>query len=93
MFYTPALLTYLTAVYIQGSKADNVVFGLVRDKGTATKLLELASGSSNIHVLQADITDVPALKVRSPSMGCPFLACSSLCRPQRQMSPKPQADR
>ena len=66
----------LTAKYIQASKTDNVVFGLVRDKGTATKLLELASGSSNIHVLQADITDVPALKVRSLSTGSPFLACS-----------------
>lgn len=53
----------LTVEFVQGSKADNVVFGLVRDKGTAVKLLELASGASNIHVLQADITDVPALKV------------------------------
>ncbi|TFY50975.1 hypothetical protein EVJ58_g10805 [Rhodofomes roseus] len=41
---------------------DTVVFGLVRNKSTATKLLELADGSSNVHVLQADIADAQALK-------------------------------
>lgn len=78
----------LTAEYIQASKADNVVFGLVRDKSTAKKLLELASGASNIHVLQADITDVPALKVRPPLISEPFIARSHSRRKQRLKSRK-----
>ncbi|KAL5507014.1 hypothetical protein ACEPAH_6470 [Sanghuangporus vaninii] len=39
---------------------DNVVFGLVRNKKTAGKLVAL--GRRNVHILEADVTDVKALK-------------------------------
>ncbi|KAL5524047.1 hypothetical protein ACEPAG_8220 [Sanghuangporus baumii] len=39
---------------------DNTVFGLVRNKKTADKLVAL--GRRNVHILEANITDVKALK-------------------------------
>ncbi|KAL5484929.1 hypothetical protein ACEPAI_7571 [Sanghuangporus weigelae] len=39
---------------------DNAVFGLVRNKKTADKLLAL--GRRNVYILEADVTDVKALK-------------------------------
>ncbi|KZT04733.1 NAD(P)-binding protein [Laetiporus sulphureus 93-53] len=46
------------------TSADNVVFGLVRNKATATKLFDLARDAphSNVHILQADVLDLKALK-------------------------------
>jgi len=44
------------------SSADNQVFALVRDKSTASSLVELASRTPNVHILQADIVDHKALK-------------------------------
>ncbi|KAH9895817.1 NAD(P)-binding protein [Cubamyces lactineus] len=41
---------------------NNVVFGVVRNTQSATKLLELQKSRSNVQVLEADITDVPSLK-------------------------------
>ncbi|KAI0328959.1 short-chain dehydrogenases/reductase [Cubamyces sp. BRFM 1775] len=40
----------------------NIVFGIVRNLQSATKLHELQKSRPNVHVLQADITDVPSLK-------------------------------
>ncbi|KAK7680205.1 hypothetical protein QCA50_016714 [Cerrena zonata] len=40
----------------------NVVFAVTRNKSTSTDLLELESRLKNVHVLQADITDVPSLR-------------------------------
>ncbi|KAH9937273.1 uncharacterized protein B0H18DRAFT_969866 [Fomitopsis serialis] len=53
----------------QSAQPDNVVFGLVRNKSTATELLGLAQSASNIHVLQADITDSSALKFQVNVLG------------------------
>ncbi|KAI0653102.1 NAD(P)-binding protein [Cubamyces menziesii] len=41
---------------------QNVVFGIVRSTQSSTTLLELQKSRPNVHVLQADITDVPSLK-------------------------------
>lgn len=43
------------------SQPQNTVFALVRTKANSQKLLEL--DAKNVHVLEADITDVKALKV------------------------------
>lgn len=40
----------------------NVVFALVRNLDTTAKLKQL--GRNNVHILQADVTDYNALKVR-----------------------------
>jgi saccharopine dehydrogenase-like NADP-dependent oxidoreductase len=42
--------------------SGNTVFALVRSKATADKLAEL--GRPNVHIIEADITDNKALKVR-----------------------------
>ncbi|KAI8995220.1 short-chain dehydrogenases/reductase [Trametes punicea] len=39
-----------------------IVFGLVRNPQSSRKLLELQKSRPNLHVLKADITDVPSLK-------------------------------
>ncbi|THH08382.1 hypothetical protein EW145_g2740 [Phellinidium pouzarii] len=44
-----------------GSSPENIVFALVRNKKTADKLIALSR--SNVHIVQADITDVNALKL------------------------------
>ncbi|CAL1699772.1 unnamed protein product [Somion occarium] len=41
---------------------NNTVFALTRNKANSADLLELQSKLKNVHVLQADITDVPALR-------------------------------
>lgn len=43
------------------AKPENTVFALVRSLATSQKLVDLKA--KNVHILQADITDVPALKV------------------------------
>ncbi|KAK7680200.1 hypothetical protein QCA50_016709 [Cerrena zonata] len=50
--------------FIQTLSADpnNVVFALTRNKATSVNLLNLESKQKNVHVLQADITNVPALR-------------------------------
>ncbi|KAI0328960.1 short-chain dehydrogenases/reductase [Cubamyces sp. BRFM 1775] len=40
----------------------NTVFGIVRNPQSATQLLELQKTRPNVHILQADIIDVPSLK-------------------------------
>jgi saccharopine dehydrogenase-like NADP-dependent oxidoreductase len=42
-------------------KSENTIFALVRTKANTQKLAEL--GTKNVHILEADITDVKALKV------------------------------
>lgn len=42
---------------------ENAVFGLVRSKGNSQDLLSLEKERSNVHVLEADVTDAPRLKV------------------------------
>ncbi|KAF7983093.1 hypothetical protein HWV62_24023 [Athelia sp. TMB] len=42
------------------AKPENTVFALVRSLATSQKLADLKA--KNVHILQADITDVPALK-------------------------------
>jgi hypothetical protein len=42
------------------------VFALVRSKTNSQKLTEL--GAANVHIFEADITDVKALKVRYMSI-------------------------
>ncbi|KDQ63092.1 hypothetical protein JAAARDRAFT_29089 [Jaapia argillacea MUCL 33604] len=49
------------------ASADNQVFGIVRNPATATKLTAL--GRQNVHVLQADIVDVEALKSAAAEVG------------------------
>jgi len=44
------------------SKPGNQVFAIVRNKSTASSLVEIGSRASNVHVLQADIVDHKALK-------------------------------
>jgi saccharopine dehydrogenase-like NADP-dependent oxidoreductase len=44
-------------------KPQNIVFALVRSKANSQKIAGL--GAKNVHVLEADITDVKALKVIS----------------------------
>lgn len=47
------------------SDSNNIIIGLVRDKPTTEKAVaEELAGRSNIHILQADITDYEAVKVR-----------------------------
>ncbi|RPD58256.1 short-chain dehydrogenases/reductase [Lentinus tigrinus ALCF2SS1-7] len=41
---------------------NNIVFGLCRNPQRATKLLDLQKGSSNIHVIKADLDDVRSLE-------------------------------
>ena len=48
---------------LQSSDSNNIVFALTRNKANSTDLLELASKFGNVHVHQADITDVPSLRV------------------------------
>ena len=42
-------------------KSENTVFALVRSRDNDRKLVEM--GAKNVHILEADITDVKALKV------------------------------
>ncbi|KLO19981.1 NAD(P)-binding protein [Schizopora paradoxa] len=49
------------------SVSGNVVFAIVRNKGTAQGLQDLAR--ANIHILEADITDFVALKKASKDIG------------------------
>jgi hypothetical protein len=42
-------------------KSENTVFALVRSRKNDQKLVEM--GAKNVHILEADITDVKALKV------------------------------
>jgi saccharopine dehydrogenase-like NADP-dependent oxidoreductase len=44
-------------------KSENTVFALVRSKANEQKLVEM--GAKNVHIIEADITDVKALKVIS----------------------------
>lgn len=44
------------------SKADNVVFGLVRSKARCSELLQLAGTHKNVHILEADLTDYKSLQ-------------------------------
>ncbi|KAI0653101.1 NAD(P)-binding protein [Cubamyces menziesii] len=41
---------------------SNIVFGMIRSPQSATQLLELQKTRPNVHILHADITDVPSLK-------------------------------
>lgn len=53
--------------FVRQYSADskNIVVGLVRDKAAAEKKYSAElSGRSNVHLLQADVTDYDALKVR-----------------------------
>jgi len=45
------------------SSRDNIVFALVRNKTTAKNLQHLQADRPNVHILEADITDVAALKI------------------------------
>ena len=49
------------------SDPENTVIGLVRDKSATDKKIseELKVQLSNVHILEADITDYDALKVRN----------------------------
>ncbi|KZP04396.1 hypothetical protein FIBSPDRAFT_941025 [Athelia psychrophila] len=47
-------------------KPENTVFALVRSLSTSQKLAAL--DAKNIHILQADITDVAALKIAAATM-------------------------
>ena len=42
---------------------SNKVFAIVRNLGTATQLVDLKAGRSNLYILQADIKDHKALAV------------------------------
>ncbi|GJE96843.1 SDR family oxidoreductase [Phanerochaete sordida] len=50
--------------FVRQLSADpsNTVFGLVRNKGTSQRLLALAHARSNVHVLEADVTDAARLR-------------------------------
>ncbi|OBZ67322.1 hypothetical protein A0H81_12619 [Grifola frondosa] len=41
---------------------SNVVFALVRDKSKATRLIDIAEASKNVHVVQGDVVDAASLK-------------------------------
>lgn len=46
------------------SEPKNIIVGLVRDKATTAAKIEAEIGSpSNVHILQADISDYLSLKV------------------------------
>jgi hypothetical protein len=54
----------------------NVVVGLVRDKPATDKKISedpKLKGRTNIHILQADLTDYNALKVRSRRFGIRYV--------------------
>lgn len=53
----------LEVITFQAEDHTNTVFALTRNKANSTDLLEFQAKSNNIHVLQADITDVPSLRV------------------------------
>lgn len=56
--------------FIRQYSADpkNIVVGLVRDKSSAQeKVSAELSGRSNVHLIQADVTDYESLKVGSSS--------------------------
>ena len=55
---------YWIHILLQSADPQNIVFALTRNKATSTDLLNLASQRTNVHVLQADITDISALRVR-----------------------------
>ncbi|KAJ2970762.1 hypothetical protein NUW54_g12660 [Trametes sanguinea] len=44
----------------------NVVFGLARNPQNAPKLLELQRSRPNLHIIKADIVDLPSLKASLP---------------------------
>ncbi|KAK7680210.1 hypothetical protein QCA50_016719 [Cerrena zonata] len=50
--------------FVQRLSSDptNVIFALTRNKANSTALRDLESKKDNVHVLQADITDVPSLR-------------------------------
>lgn len=48
----------------QSSDPANTVFAVVRNKGNAKGLAALGGTAKNVHILEADVTDVAALKVR-----------------------------
>ncbi|KAK7680194.1 hypothetical protein QCA50_016703 [Cerrena zonata] len=57
--------------FIRKLSADpnNIVFAVTRNKSTSSDLLELESRLKNVHVLQADITDVPSLRNIATEVG------------------------
>ena len=48
----------------QSRNSNNVVFGLVRNPASAPELVALQKSRSNVHILQADVTDRTSIKVR-----------------------------
>jgi hypothetical protein len=47
------------------SDSNNIVIGLVRDKSTTERTIaEEVAGRSNFHILQADMADYEAIRVR-----------------------------
>ena len=62
------------------------MFAIVRNASTSTHLASAIADMKNIHVLEADVTDYPALKVRS-HMFLPFyLADDHLLRSRHKSS-------
>jgi hypothetical protein len=56
------------------SNPDNTIIGIVRRKAaTDERVAQELQGRSNIHILEADMTDYNALKVRFP---CFVLICT-----------------
>lgn len=58
-----SLYVYSTDPNLKSADSRNTVFALTRNKPNSSALLELESKLKNVHVLQADITDVPSLRV------------------------------
>ena len=62
--------------------SDNLVFSLVRDTKSVPQLTALSAERKNLHVLQADITDLPALRVRA----CPLSLYSPSSSPRTRLT-------
>ena len=69
----PLLALQFEFVKQLSDSSNNTLFAIVRNKANATKLEEL--GRSNIHILEADVTDYKALKVSNHVSLCGSLKC------------------
>lgn len=61
---------------IQSQDSNNIVFGLVRNRNTSLPgLLQLVETKTNVHILEADITDYASLEVSTSWSGDNIFVC------------------
>lgn len=75
---------------VQSAEHGNQIFALVRNEATATKLFDLQKQAQNVRILQADIVDVKALKVRLLlyKKYLPQVSCLTRTLPEKSQRPR-----